>query len=141
MDIRPVEVRDAAGPVPLLEQLDYPSDERAIRQRIERLLPDRQIMCWGAEHDDRLVGVLTGHLSWHIELDYPAARLTALVVDESTRGQGVARQLTTAFEDWARREGALKASLTSSEYRRDAHSAYEKLGWAVTGKRFAKSLR
>lgn len=140
MDIRLVELRDAAGLVPLLAQLDYPSDEGAIRRRIERLLPDRHINCWVAEHNDRLVGVLTGHLSWHIELDQPAARLTALVVDETTRGQGVARQLIAVFEEWARGEGALKASLTSSDYRQDAHLAYEKLGWTVTGKRFAKSL-
>lgn len=133
-------LNDASALVPLLVQLGYPSTERALSQRVERLLSDAQVACWVAVDEDRLIGLVTGHVSWHIELDEPVARLTALVVDERARGRGVARQLIAMFEEWARQHGAARASLTSSNYREDAHAAYAKLGWVVTGKRFAKNL-
>ena len=89
---------------------------------------------------DEIVGLVTGCLSWHLEFDGPAARLTALVVDESVRGQGVARLLVNVFEAWAREQGARRASLNSGVERDGAHAAYEKLGWSITGVRFSKDL-
>ena len=101
---------------------------------------DERIGCWVSEHEGQLFGLITGHLSWHIELDDPVARLTALVVDESERGRGIARELADVFEDWARMNGASRLSLTSSSERDGAHVAYTRLGWSATGVRFTKSL-
>nr|WP_228507494.1 GNAT family N-acetyltransferase [Plantibacter sp. VKM Ac-2880] len=104
------------------------------------MLSDPTACCWVAEDHDRLVGLLTGHLSWHIEIDGPAARLTALVVDEQARGRGTARLLVAAFEDWARDHGATKAGLSSNTSREDAHAAYQTLGWTLTALSFTKTL-
>ena len=140
MKVRPLDVDDCAALVTLLDQLGYPSSERSIRDRVDLLLADQTVGCWVAEDDIGVAGLLTGHLSRNIETDGPSARLTALVVDERTRGQGTARLLTVAFEDWARANGATKAGLSSSTSRQDAHSAYRKLGWAVTALSFTKDL-
>lgn len=141
MNVRRLRIDDCAALVPLLEQLGYPSTERSISMRVERLLSDPDVGSWVAVDDARVIGLVTGHLSWHIEFDGPAARLTALVVDEEFRGRGVARQLTRTFEEWAELRGASAATLNSGTARADAHAAYEKLGWARTGVRFSKALR
>jgi GNAT superfamily N-acetyltransferase len=140
MKIRQLEADDCAALVPLLDQLGYPSTEQAVRARANDIASDPRVGCWVAESDGQIVGLITGHLSWHIEHDGPAARLTALVVDENARGQGIARQLADVFEQWAQQNGASKATLTSSLHREDAHAAYTKLGWSTTGVRFAKDL-
>ena len=140
MKVRRLDVDDSAALVPLLEQLGYSSTERSIRDRAAYLLSDSRVGCWVADDEAQIAGLITGHLSWHIEFDGPVARLTALVVNESARGQGIARQLTAAFEDWARQHGASKASLNSSMSREGAHANYAKLGWVITGVRFAKDL-
>lgn len=140
MKVRPLELADSAALAPLLGQLGYPSSEQAIRDRLEFLLPDTAVGCWVAESDTGLAGLLTGQLSRSIEVDGPVARLTALVVDEDARGQGTARLLTAAFEDWARSRGATKAGLSSNTSRTDAHAAYRKLGWTSTALSFTKDL-
>lgn len=140
MRTRRLEVDDCADLVPLLDQLGYPTTEAALSPRIDLLLTDPRTGCWVADRDERIVGLVTGCLSWHLEFDGPAARLTALVVDESVRGQGVARLLVNVFEDWAREQGARRASLNSGVERDGAHAAYEKLGWSITGVRFSKDL-
>jgi GNAT superfamily N-acetyltransferase len=67
-------------------------------------------------------------------------QVTALVVDEHSRGRGVARLPTQTFEDWAAAQGATKASLTSSSAHDGAHAMYERLGWHRTDVRFAKNV-
>ena len=140
MKVRLLDVDDSAALVPLLDQLGYPSSEQAIRDRLEFLLSDSAVGCWVAEDDAGLAGLLTGQLSRSIETDGPAARLTALVVDKRARGQGTARLLTAAFEEWARSNGATKAGLSSNTSRADAHAAYRKLGWTNTALSFTKDL-
>ncbi|PZF55271.1 GNAT family N-acetyltransferase [Curtobacterium sp. MCSS17_008] len=140
MKVRSLNADDSPALVPLLDQLGYPSSEQAIRDRLEFLLSDSTVGCWVAEDDAGLAGLLTGQLSRSIETDGPAARLTALVVDSRARGQGTARLLTAAFEDWARNNGAAKAGLSSNTSRLDAHAAYRKLGWTSTALGFTKEL-
>jgi len=140
MNVRRLTVDDCAALVGLLDQLGYPSTEPSLAVRAERLLADPDVGSWVAVDQARVIGLATGHLSWHIEFDVPAARLTALVVDEEFRGRGVARRLTGAFEEWALFHGASAATLNSGTARPDAHAAYERLGWARTGVRFSKAL-
>ncbi|MGO3361287.1 MAG: GNAT family N-acetyltransferase [Corynebacterium sp.] len=144
MEIRPLTVDDAQGVLPLLDQLGYPAGQEGIRSRIGRFLQAPEICCWvadgGGEDGDRLIGQLAGQLSWHIELEKPVARLSAIVVDEEARGQGVGQRLIGVFERWARVRGAGKMVLTSSTHREETHVFYLHLGWEATGLRFVKDL-
>jgi GNAT superfamily N-acetyltransferase len=140
MQVRRIELNDARRICSLLAQLGYPTDEQAVRHRLARLLSDDRVGCWVGENDGKLVGLITGHLSWHIEVDDAVARLTALVVDEDERGRGTGRRLAEVFEEWARYNGAKRLSLNSSSERDGAHAAYASMGWSVTGLRFAKRL-
>ena len=139
--VRDVTIDDAPEIVPLLDQLGYPAHEPDVRQRLERLLSDEHFACWGLEDGSPgIIGLAAGQLTWHLELDYPVATLSVLVVDEHYRGRGYARSLTDAFEDWGRLHGARVAALSSGNRRHDAHRVYENLGWTATGKRFRKGL-
>lgn len=138
--VRRLGIDDVHALSRLLEQLGYPADDTSVLVRVQRLLADDMTACWVAETAGEVVGLLTAQLAWTVESDSPVARLTALVVDEDHRGQGVARHLTSKFEDWARQQGAVHATLNSGNHRDDAHAAYTHLGWQPTGIRFVKNL-
>lgn len=92
------------------------------------------------EIDGRVVGLVTGHVFPSIHSTRAVAWLTTLVVDESSYGMGVGRALVSAVEDWARRHGATRISVTSGEHRDKAHAFYEHVGYERTGVRLTKSL-
>ena len=56
-------------------------------------------------------------------------RLTALVVAERVRGQGVGRQLVAEVEDYARNTGCVRVEVTSNAKRAKAHDFYQALGY------------
>jgi GNAT superfamily N-acetyltransferase len=93
-----------------------------------------------AEADGEVVGLASLHESLSLEHDRPAAKLSAMVVDESVRGRGIGRSLVEAMEDEARARGCCLIFLTTNERRSGAHAFYERVGFEYTGRRFAKTL-
>jgi GNAT superfamily N-acetyltransferase len=80
------------------------------------------------------------HVSPTIEHEHPAAKVSALVVDESHRGEGIGRALVAAMEAEARARRCVLLFLTTSAHHEDAHEFYRRVGLEETGKRFAKYL-
>ena len=93
-----------------------------------------------ADLDGEVVGLAHLQVTPTIEYDRPAAKIGALVVDESHRGEGVGRRLVDALEAEARARGCCLLFLTTSVRRADAHEFYRRVGLEETGKRFTKSL-
>lgn len=132
---------DAGAVADLVEQLGYPTSEEAIAPRLEALTAsdvDRVVV---AELDGTVVGLAALHTSLTLEYDQPAAKLSAIVVDEAARGLGVGRALVEALVLEARERGCRLIFLTTAERRSDAHSFYGRLGFQYTGRRYAKTLR
>jgi N-acetylglutamate synthase-like GNAT family acetyltransferase len=141
-----VVIRDAAaGDVPavarLLDQLGYPADEASVARRLERLLASSADRILVAESEGEVVGVAGIHVSPALEYDADAAKVSAIAVDEAHRGRGVGRALMAALEAEARARNCALLFLTTAERRQDAHAFYRALGFAETGRRFAKDLR
>ena len=107
--------------------------------RLERLriVGDRVVV---AEVDGRVAGLAQLHVSPSLEYDRPAAKLAALVVDESHRRRGVGRALVEAMEAEARIRGCELLFLTTAARRKDAHAFYERVGLEETGKRYGRTL-
>jgi len=87
-----------------------------------------------------LLGAVTLHITPLLHRPGPAGRLTALIVDERARGEGVGRALVEAAEEFLAARGCESIEVTSNKKRTDAHAFYERLGYTATSFRFAKSL-
>jgi GNAT superfamily N-acetyltransferase len=137
--IRDAVAADSEAIADLLEQLGYPVEPEAIEPRLERLriVGDRLVV---AEVDGRVAGLAQLQVAPSIERERPSAKIAAIVVDESHRGQGVGRALVDAMEQEARTRGCGLLFLTTAARREDAHAFYRRIGLEETGKRFAKEL-
>jgi GNAT superfamily N-acetyltransferase len=139
LTIRDAHGDDAVAIAELLRQLGYPATSGAVVSRLERLLivGDRVVV---ADVDGTVAGLAHLQVSPAIEYERPAAKLAALVVDESRRGEGIGRALVAAIEGEARLRGCELLYLTTSEQRDDAHAFYEHLGLEHTGRRYSRVL-
>lgn len=139
LTVRAAEPRDAEAIAALLAQLGYPVDSAAVAPRLERLgiVGDTVAV---AELDGTVVGLAHLQVSPALEHDRPAAKVGALVVDDSSRRRGVGRALVAALEEEARSRGCGLFYLTTSEARDDAHAFYEQIGLRQTGRRYGTTL-
>ncbi len=139
LTIRDAAAADAPAIALLLGQLGYPTGPSAVEERLERLriVGDRIVV---ADVDGRAVGLAHLQVAPALELDRPAAKIGALVVDNAHRGRGIGRALVEAMEDEARTRGCGVLFLTTSERRDDAHAFYERVGLEKTGRRYGRTL-
>jgi len=135
-DARPSDAEAIAG---LLVQLGYPAEPAEVETRLDRLriVGDRIVV---AEVDRTIAGLVHLQVSPAIERERPAAKIGALVVDETHRGQGIGRALLDAMEAEARLRGCELLYVTTAERRDDAHAFYERVGLEHTGRRYARTL-
>jgi GNAT superfamily N-acetyltransferase len=108
--------------------------------RLERLTAFPNAIALIAEVEERVVGVITAHLFPSIHSTPIVAWLTTLVVRSTSHARGIGRQLTAAVEEWARKGGAERISVTSGKHRDGAHAFYERLGYERSGVRLTKKL-
>jgi N-acetylglutamate synthase-like GNAT family acetyltransferase len=138
--IRDARADDVVAMTALVGQLGYPTSADAVSERsarLERSPADRLVV---AELDGEVVGLACLHESLSVEYDEPAAKLSAIVVDERHRRRGVGEALVREMEAEARRRGCCLIFLTTAERRAGAHAFYRRLGFEETGRRFAKPL-
>jgi GNAT superfamily N-acetyltransferase len=93
-----------------------------------------------ARNDDALAAVVTLHCMTVLHRPRPVGRITALVVEETMRGQGIGRALVNAAEVAPTSAGCGLLEITSNARLVDAHAFYERLGYERTSVRLAKTL-
>lgn len=140
LEIRDAAPADALALVCLLAQLGYPTTEADVVRRVRRLASSGTDETLVAVRDSKVVGMAAIHMSLTITDESPAAKLSALVVDELHRHQGIGEALVSAVEERARTNGCFLLFLTSARYRHGAHAFYRQLGFEESGLRFAKPL-
>ena len=131
---------DAPAIAPLLAQLGYPTDPRAVTPRLERLLHVEDTGAVVAELRDRVIGLASYQLTEVIYRPLPQCRLTALVVDGEHRRRGVARALVAAIESIASSRGCFRIEVTTQPSRTDALGLYAALGFEPRPERLVKAL-
>jgi GNAT superfamily N-acetyltransferase len=124
----------------LLAELGYPSSAEETHARLERLLASDADRVLVSSHGEALLGVGCVHRFLGIHDTEPIALITAIVVTERARGSGVGRVLLGALEEVARAWGCRRVLVTSANHRAHAHIFYERRGYELTGRRYAKSL-
>jgi len=138
MKLRKAEPNDADALAVLLAQLGYTCSPGEIAARIARQsTPERDVVLV-AECDARLCGVLVLHIHAPIHESGKWALISAFVVDEAVRGQGIGAALLEAAEQQALMSGCSQIELSSNETRIRAHAFYEQNGYAEKRKRFVR---
>jgi GNAT superfamily N-acetyltransferase len=139
LEIRRARPDDAAALAPLLAELGYPSPASAIAERLDSMIAASEVVLVATRGGEAL-GLLTIHVTPVLHRPAPVGRLTALIVTEKARGQGVGRALVQAAEELLTARGCALVEVTSNRVRSDAHAFYERLGYEATSLRFKKSL-
>jgi ribosomal protein S18 acetylase RimI-like enzyme len=101
---------------------------------LETQLNEPEAVVFVAERDEGVVGYVYAGLeplSWK-ELRGPAGFIHDIVVDESARSSGVARQLLSAAISWLREQGAPRAMLWTATDNAGAHRLFESAGFRKT---------
>ncbi len=150
--LRPARPADEPALMALLPGLaDFPvPDWRTARQIADadtRILldalahPDPGTLVLVAEGDG---GAILGFLFATTKQDYftgtPHAHIEVIVVSDAARGQGLARTLIEAAEQWAARRGYASITLNVFDRNTRAKSVYERLGYAPETTHYIKPL-
>lgn len=126
--IRRTRVDDYGKMSGLAGQLGYPSSEKQIRLRMERMTDDDHAVFVAEEPGGKLAGWIGLYIFRSVELD-PCAFISGLVVDEAFRSHGIGHVLLSAGEDWARDRGCLVICVSSNVTRSRAHGFYVENGY------------
>ena len=141
MIIREWEIKDFMGIISLIQnELGYDDISSDIYDRIMRIYRDDNYQTFVAEDNGTVVGFVGIMRGLALELDGEYVRVIALAVSGSYRNNGVGTMLETHVEDYAHQTGANSIVISSGLRRLDAHSFYEKRGYAKKGYSFIKLL-
>lgn len=137
--VREATPDDAAAIARLLAELGYPWTPDIVAERLKALnaIGNTALV---AQRGDEVVGVLTLSAMLVLHRPQPVGRISAFVVTERCRGQGIGRTLVDAAERHLSAKGCGLVEVTSNRRREDAHAFYERLGYERTSYRFAKPL-
>jgi GNAT superfamily N-acetyltransferase len=92
------------------------------------------------ERDRAILAMASIHFMAYFHRGELLCKITAFVVDEGCRGQGVGSALLARIEQIARERGCQRMELTSAEGRQPAHAFYQGKGYKRSGFKFYKPL-
>jgi ribosomal-protein-alanine N-acetyltransferase len=131
LEIREVDLsKDLAAMAKLCGQLGYDTKPDEILQRMKTVDVQRPTFVVTDERGE-VVGWMSLRIEKSPEID-PKVEVSALVVDESMRGQGVGRLLMERAECWASERGMPHVIARSQTHRSDAHRFYQKMGYSIS---------
>jgi GNAT superfamily N-acetyltransferase len=138
MVVRDAEPGDADDLASLLDELGYPAQPDAVRERLEAVSRDSRVRV--AVDDGRLFGVVASHHMSALEQERPVCLVTVLVVAPGARRRGVGGLLMDAVEESARDAGCGRVVVGTAHHRVSAHAFYRGRGFEDTGLRFHKRV-
>lgn len=137
--VRAATRADAPELARLLTMLGFPSTPDVLARRVDAFTAAGETALVAAA-GERLLGLLTLHVTPVLHRPGPVGRLTTLVVDETVRGRGIGRALVAAAEAMFAENGCVLVEVTSNQRLTHAHAFYQRLGYTVTSLRLAKTL-
>ncbi len=141
--IRRAVPEDVEAIARLVEQLGGGSDPAGLPARLRRIMDQATQAVFVAEDEgeDGACGFVVAEHRIEVQAS-ESVELTALVVDDGTRRQGLGAQLVAAAEAWAMRRGVARIVVRSNVAREAAHDFYPALGYGLlkTQHVYAKSI-
>jgi len=137
--VRAARPRDAKALKTLIDYLDHPISEKAVRANLTALAKIEESPLV-ATLDDKVVGLIGIHKMVTVHRDAPVGRIAVLVVGENAQGRGIGRMLVAEAEKLLKKAGCKLVEVTSNDRRTEAHAFYRHLGYERTSLRFMKRL-
>jgi ribosomal protein S18 acetylase RimI-like enzyme len=141
MKVRKALLTDAESVSKLLNQLGYEASPKLIRDKLEALKLSACDTVLLAQDGENIVGVISLHVLELFHQPGRLGRITSLVVDDDFRGQGVGAMLVCAADAFFAEQLCVRAEVTSSDHRIQAHAFYQQQGYVVDERRFVKRYR
>jgi GNAT superfamily N-acetyltransferase len=138
--IREARYEDSFELAYLMGELGYPTTVEEMTERLEALLPNEAYSCFVACVNDQVIGMIGLTKGIYFEKNGCYARISALVVSEEFRGNGIGKKLVRYGEEWAKDQGCTAILLNSGKQRTDTHEFYRNLDYDDTGLRFIKVI-
>ncbi|MHA6533371.1 GNAT family N-acetyltransferase [Paenibacillus sp. BAC0078] len=144
LQIRKCGMNDLERVTALLREFGYPTTLSVMKERMEDMENDPFHCTLVAELDNEVVGMvgLRQVKSYYKHADC-IMEITALIVSEEHRGNGLGKRLVAAAEERARQQGCCQLFLRSGNRveRAPAHAFYRHIGFEkIAGYRFNKTL-
>lgn len=144
LQIRKCGMNDLERVTALLREFGYPTTLSVMKERMESMEHDPFHCTMVAELNNEVVGMIEFRQvkSYYKHADC-ITEITALIVSEEQRGNGLGKRLVSAAEEWARQQGCCQLFLRSGNRveRAPAHAFYRHIGFEKTaGYRFNKAL-
>jgi GNAT superfamily N-acetyltransferase len=131
--IRNLQMQDCPGLAELMNQLGHPASEHELTSRFQSLSSsDEDFLIVSEDGSNNISGFLHAKISKTIHY-YPSVEVSALIVNESFRSQGIGKSLMNHAEQWAQKKDLKILWLRSNIKREDAHKFYSSIGYEVIG--------
>lgn len=138
--IRLASPADAAVVAALMTELDHPIPADQAHRFLASLTGRADTIVFLATIDDRVCGLIGGHLLPVLSEPNPILMIIALSVAAAYQRSGAGRALVNRLEAWARENGAARVLVTTALRREGAHAFYERMGYSFTGRRYARTF-
>ncbi len=140
--IRNYSLDDAPQLVKLYSDLGYPSDEKSIKNRLEKLLEHPDYYMLVLLQENKVVGFCGFCKMYMFESDQSYIRILAFVIDSDYRGKKYGSKLLQAIEEIAIEMNVPIVTFNSgNRSERDiAHHFYKNNGYLVKSSGFIKKL-
>lgn len=140
MSIRNAMLSDAKTIQDLLRQLDYPTTDRFIEEKLPLLLnhPDHSLIVY--EKQGRVVGMISIHFIPQIALAGDFANICYFAVDENVRSEGVGAKLEAYCTQLAKERKCDRIFVHCHIRREDAHRFYNRQDYQESPKYLMKQI-
>ena len=103
------------------------------------MLQDEQYLIIVAKEDNEVIGSAFGVCCKSIAVGgNPFLVIEDVIIKDKLRGKGIGKKLMKALDEFAKEKHCVYAILVSSDYRKEAHVFYEKLGFIEGVRGFRK---
>ena len=107
--------------------LGYECEERFVRERLENLDADREVV-FVAETESNVIGYVHAEV-YSLLYWAPMVNILGLAVSSDCRRQGAGKALMQQVEAWAKEKGIEEIRLNSGGTRKEAHEFYRAIGF------------
>lgn len=143
LQIRKFDMKDLETVTALLRSFGYPTTLSVMKEKMQAASNDPSHCILIAEVNHEVAGMIElREVVTFCKQKDTTAEITAIIVTEQLRGEGLGRRLMSAGEEWARGLGCKQLFLCSGNRveRAPAHAFYRHLGFEQKGYRFSKSI-